>query len=312
MKIYTLTLNPAVDRYAEIDRLRLFSENLLLGGCRYAGGKGLNSARALLAFGCPAEALLVLGEENKEEFLSLLGAGVSVIPIENQGRIRENLTIKSDKGRETRLSFGGFSADEGLLMRVYDALAARGLAGSFLSLAGRMPAGLTCEQLCDFARRLSAAGGRLLLDSRAFSLEMLRAVKPYFVKPNEEEIRALGFPSVFDLPSAAEAAAELSALGCRYAAVSLGERGAVLSSPRGVFAAETPKITPLSTVGAGDSMLAGFLYASSQKMSAEERLRYAMAFGSAACLREGTLPPLKEDILRLLPMIKVGKVLDKA
>lgn len=305
MKIFTVTLSPVIDRYATCERLVPFREHTLRDGGRFAGGKGLNTARALLSYGMPVEPLLVLGRENKAAFLDLVPKELSPLLIETRGRVRENLTLISDAGRETRLSFGAPEVENGILERVYRALSERGLEGAYISLGGKCPHGLSEEALVDFALRLQNGGARLLIDSRSYSREMIEAIKPYFIKPNEEEIEAYGFGAVCDLPSAAEAAKGLCRLGCQNAMVSLGGGGAALSSPEGCFVARAPALIPRSTVGAGDSAIGGFLYASVKGLTAKERLAYAVAFGSAACLTEGTTPPNRADIDKFLATIEV-------
>ena len=228
--------------------------------------------------------------------------------IETEGRVRENLTVIGDGGRETRFSFRAPPADPRVLDRVLSTLSERGLLGSCLSIGGKCPEGLSREALTDFALRLQGAGARLLIDSRSYSREMIEAIKPYFIKPNEEEIEAYGFGRASDLSSAAEAAEGLRRLGCQNAMVSLGEAGAALATPEGCFVAKAPALTPRSTVGAGDSALGGFLYASATGLSPRGQLALAVAFGSAACLTEGTAPPRRADIDALLDKIEVKSI----
>ena len=308
MKIFTVTLSPVIDRYATCESLIPFSEHTLTDGGRFAGGKGLNTARALLAYGMPAEPLLVLGRENKKEFLDLLPRELLPLLIETRGRVRENLTLVSDGGRETRLSFRAPCVEEGILDRVFRGLKERGAKDAYISIGGKCPDGLSRSALVDFALRLQKEGARLLIDSRSYDREMIEAIKPYFIKPNEEEIAAYGFGAVCDLSSAAEAAKGLCLFGCQSAMVSLGGAGAVLASPEGCFVAKAPTLTPRSTVGAGDSAIGGFLYASVKGLGPKERLAFAVSFGSAACLTEGTTPPNRADIDKFLSTIEVESI----
>ncbi len=307
MKIFTVTLSPVIDRYASCESLVPYREHTLTDKGRFAGGKGLNTARALLAYGIPAEALLVLGRENKTDFLGLLPPTLSPIVVETGGFVRENLTLFSDGGRETRLSFRAPRAEEAILERVYRVLAARGLGDAYITIGGKCPDGLSPSALTSFALRLQGEGARLLIDSRSYSREMIEEIKPYFIKPNGEEIEAYGYKA-FDLSSAAEAARGLCRLGCQNAMVSLGGMGAALASAKGCFIARAPSLTPLSTVGAGDSAIGGFLAAIAKRLEEKERLAYAVSFGSAACLTEGTAPPSRHDIEEFLPKIEIESV----
>ena len=117
----------------------------------------------------------------------------------------------------------------------------------------------------------------------------------------------IGHP-VSCLADAVPGARALADAGIANVMVSLGGGGALLVASGHTFLASPPKITPLSTVGAGDSAIAGFLYAASRDESAVDCLRHAVAFGTAACLTEGTNPPRIEDVARLLPDIEVKEI----
>lgn len=308
MKIFTVTLSPVIDRYATTKSLVPYREHTLCDKGRFAGGKGLNTARALLAYGTPVEPLLVLGRENKRDFLALLPRELSPLLVETHGYVRENLTLISDGGKETRLSFRAPSVEEGILDRVHRVLRERGLKDAYITIGGKCPDGLCRSALVDFALGLQKEGARLLIDSRSYDKEMIEAIKPYFIKPNGEEIEAYGFGRIEDLPAAAEAARALCELGCQNAMVSLGDKGAALAFSGGCLVAKAPTLTPKSTVGAGDSAIGGFLFASARGLSQSERLSYAVAFGSAACLTEGTTPPNRADIDRFLANIEIKSI----
>ena len=108
MKIYTLTLSPAYDVHAYTEKLLPFHEHLAEVRSRDAGGKGVNISRALNAVGVQNTALIVLGSENGAEFRAAL-CKMDCVFFEIPGRIRENLTLHTADGRETRISFSGFS-----------------------------------------------------------------------------------------------------------------------------------------------------------------------------------------------------------
>ena len=154
MKIFTVTLSPVIDRYATLESLIPYREHTLTDGGRYAGGKGLNTARALLAYGTPAEPLLVLGRENKAEFLDLVPRELSPLLVQTHGYVRENLTLVSDGGKETRLSFRAPCVEEGILDRVFRVLKERGAKDAYISIGGKCPDGLSRTALVDFALRL--------------------------------------------------------------------------------------------------------------------------------------------------------------
>ena len=303
MKTVTITLNPAFDLHCRLDTFLPHHENLADLTDVSVGGKGINISRALHTNAIESTAIVLLGEENKAAFEALLEReGIRYVGISVPGRIRENITLHETKADETRISFRGFSAGKDALHKVEECLV--GLAaGDVVTLTGRIAEGMAIEDVKAFCRRLATRGIRLVIDSRSFSLPDLLDVKPWLIKPNEEEISAYLEKAVGSFEEVQAAAKALQAKGIENVMVSFGAKGAYLVSPEGEFEATPPKITARSTVGAGDSAIAGFLAAVQENKPAGECLRYAVAYGSAACLTPGTNPPKPEDVKRLLELI---------
>lgn len=301
MNVVTLTLNPAFDIHADAEELKLHHENFARITAREAGGKGINITRAALAGGHPFPSVVVLGEENGADFSdSLKKDGVPFTPLFVPGRIRENLTVHEKSGAETRISFPGFSADASLLDRLTEILGRTLSDGDVLAFGGRAPDGLPIPALVAFLARQKERGIRLVLDSRSLSSDDLKQIRPFLIKPNEEEVASCVGRPVTTLAEAAEAARELQKTVAENVMVSMGALGAVLACGDGVTTVSAPVIRPISTIGAGDSSIAGFLVGLSQDAPLPDCLRSAVAYGSAACLTKGTKPPKKEDIQTFL------------
>lgn len=309
MNIITLTLNPAFDIHADIEHIALYHENIARI-CEYdAGGKGVNISRALCANGVQNVCVAVLGEENGADFLSRIEAqGLFCRAIFVKGRIRENLTFHTNDKKETRISFEGFSADGGLLERVANEISDIVGEGDVVTFTGRLPKGVSGEDAKRFLLDLKRVGARLVIDSRSFTLDDLIELRPWLIKPNEEEIALYVRKEIKTRTDAAREAERLRGFGIENVMISLGSLGAVLACSEGVLFACAPKIEVLSSVGAGDSAIAGFLSAYSEGLPSESRLSRAVAYGSAACIREGTAPPLPKDIAQLLPRIRTDSV----
>ena len=308
MKIITLTLNPAFDVHCRADELALYRENLVEITSRNAGGKGVNISRALAAGEIESRALVVLGDENGDTFLkSLYECGLDVLRIDVRGRIRENITIHGCGG-ETRISFSGFSADGGLLSRVLSVLEEEAEDGFVVTFTGRVPDGIEASFVKEFLLRLKSLGARLVIDSKSVSLSDIVEIKPWLIKPNREEISQYLGREIFSFGEIRKSAEELHCAGVENVMVSLGEKGAMLVSREGSFIAVPKEISPLSTIGAGDSTVAGFMAASCLGRPAAECLKMAVAYGTAACLTEGTLPPRGEDIPVVLSEIKLERI----
>ena len=304
MKTVTLTLNPAYDMHCDIPEFSAGKEHSVKSYLRSVGGKGINITRALLKNGVANMPVLILGEDHADEFKrDMVAEGITEpITITVKGRIRENITVHPSMGKETRISFSGFSVESGILDRVYELIAPE--AGDVVTFTGSLPKGISADEGEAFLAKLKAAGVKLVIDSKSVSLEALRRLKPWLIKPNDEEIAV--YMGELDRDGLIRAAASLHGDGIENAIVSLGAAGAILACDEGIFEAHPPKIEVRSTIGAGDSLIAGFIAADGK--SADERLCLGIAYGSAACMREGTNPPLPEDISEIAAKIEVRKI----
>ena len=298
MQIITLTLAPAYDIHCRCDTFAAEQENLAHILSYDAGGKGVNISRALTVYGVKNKAIVLVGSENGEPFLATIKReGLDYIALSTQGRIRENITLHQEGHKETRISFPGFRAPIEILDKVEGLICELAKdAPTVLTLTGRLPEGIPMPCVKSMLARLHEKGIRTVIDSRSFTLDDLVEVKPYLIKPNEEEIAAYMNREIHSIPEALSTAKELRGCGIANVMISMGAQGAVLASEEGEFTASAPTITPISTIGAGDSSIAGYLAALSRGEKAQTCLRYAIAFGSAACLTEGTKSPRVSDI----------------
>ena len=305
MKIVTLTLSPAFDIHCYAPAFEMYHENLVTVTSRDAGGKGINISRALTQNGVKNEALVVLGKENADEFRAALAAeSLSMQELLVKGRIRENITLHTDGNPETRLSFHGFVADGVLLSRVEEAIGDVD-SDTVITLTGRIPCGVPMSDMQAFLHRLHDKGARIVIDSRSFFLKDLVDARPWLVKPNEEELFAYVWQEVRSFEDALVIARGMHERGIANAMISMGEKGACLACDEGEFIAEPPCVEVRSTVGAGDSAIAGFIAAIAEGKSAPDALRNAVAYGTAACLTEGTQPPRGEDIAWILDKVEL-------
>ena len=297
MKIITLTLNPAFDTHCYIENFKPYYENLARITSFDACGKGVNISRTLNVAGVENTALLILGEENAESFKKRLTEdGVAFCNITVKGKIRENITVHTEGKKETRISFEGFECSGEILSSVSE-LIGDNLNDTVITFTGRAPLGITTQELKSFLSALKNKGAKLVIDSRSFTdISDISEVGPWLIKPNEEEVSMYTDIKITDTESALKAARELYLKGIDNVMISLGGDGAVLYCEKGGFYCPAPKITPLSTVGAGDSSIAGFITAHSLGLPEKDMLFYAVCYGSTACLTEGTAPPRKEDI----------------
>lgn len=306
MKIYTLTLNPAYDVHAFAKNLALNCENLAQIESREAGGKGVNISRALCNGKIPNTAIIVLGKENGDEFKNAISS-MDCVLLEKEGRIRENLTFHLENGTETRISFSGFPVDDGILEEVLDNIVIEN--DTIVTFTGRIPSGVSKDKAKEFLKNLQKQGVRIVLDSKSFTIEDIFEIQPWLIKPNQEEISDYLGCEIETLSQVLEKASVFTEHGIVNTMVTLGEKGAVLLTKEKVYIATCPVIKAISTIGAGDSTIAGFLAGAFAGENASGCLKTAVSFGTAACLTAGTLPPKKDDIEKIYAQICVSDVM---
>lgn len=306
--IYTITLNPAFDLHYQMSHFEAQKENYVDGILCDAGGKGINISRALKVNGTDSTAFVILGEENGASFEAQLRRdGLSYRPIRIPGRIRENITLHPADSRETRISLDTFRVAPQVLDELEQTMLDTCRAGDLLAFAGRNPKGLEKEAVIAFLRRLIERGVRVIVDSNSFTPEDLIRIRPWLIKPNEQEIVSFLGTSVENAQDAASAARELVSRGvAEEVMISMGGDGAVWSDGKDALILSVPKLAhPVSTIGAGDSTLAGVLHATARGLDRETVLRTAVSFGTAACMTAGTLPPRPEDVAAVFDRTRV-------
>ena len=309
MKIITITLNPAFDIHGVCKNFRPFHENLTEITSKDIGGKGINISRALSDNGIENTALVVLGRENANDFKAALSLSkLKTEEIILEGRIRENITIHSSNAPETRISFKGFEADSSLLFKIKSIICDKVDADTVIAFAGSVPTGVSLEDVKEMLSEFKKSGAKIVIDSKSFKMQDLIDCAPWLIKPNDEEIFEYAGREPKNLEDAAKEAEKIRIRGIENVMISLGAKGAVLACSDGCFIAEAPSVSAISTIGAGDSSIAGFLAATQKGLSAKDVLKTAVSYGSAACLTEGTKPPRKDDIEALLKKTIVKQI----
>ena len=188
MKIITVTLNPAFDIHCSCDGFAAGKENLASVTRHDAGGKGVNTSRALAAGGKESRAVVAVGRENGDTYLKQLSAaGVDFTAVPIDGRIRENITVHSSGDAETRISFAGFTADKSLLSKALTAIGETD-GDTIVCFAGKNPQGIDISDIKAFIGKVKASGARVSLDSSSFEIGDIIDVGAWLIKPNEGKI----------------------------------------------------------------------------------------------------------------------------
>lgn len=308
-KIGTITINPAFDLHYFVPGFRAGQENLVERSIVEAGGKGVNTSRALVANGVPNVAYLILGEANGTEFLEQLKRdGLNCRTVMTPGRIRENLTVHPDEGKETRISVNSFEVTEEALAKLEREIFAENLSEEVIVFSGRLPKGISKPRAKKLLAELIRGGAKTAMDSSSFDKQDLLEIRPWLIKPNEQEIVAFLGTAPASLPEAAAAARKLVLDGISETVmITLGGDGAVWSDGKDTCILNIPRLeNPVSTIGAGDSTIGGMLAGAAKGLPTDEMLRLAVSYGTAACMTEGTKPPRPEDVQRVFAQVRTS------
>ncbi|MBC2933418.1 1-phosphofructokinase family hexose kinase [Nocardioides sp. zg-1228] len=302
--ILTLTPNPSIDRTVALDgELTRGQVHRVASVTSQAGGKGVNISRAAVSADIPSIAVVPAAKDDPF-VLELLGAGIDCRPVPPAGDVRVNLTITEPDGTTTKLNSPGAPVLPLHCELMAQAVLVRGGTADWTVLAGSLPAGAPADFYADLVRRLRKVGGRVAVDTSEAPLlalvDALPDAAPDLMKPNGDELASFtgGDPDQLeaDPRAAAAAARRLVERGVGAVLATLGGHGAVLVTPEGAWHAAPPPTTVVSTVGAGDSSLFGYVLGDVRGLSAPERLALAVAYGSAAAGLPGTTIPLPSQL----------------
>ncbi len=297
--IITLTANPSHDRTVTLtEELRRGSVHRAASVTSQAGGKGVNISRASVAAGIPTLAILPAPKDDPF-VLELLAAGIDCRPVTQEGNLRVNITVSEPDGTTTKLNSPGPEMTALTRAAIAETLRLRAGQGDWVVLAGSLPPGAPDEWYADLVTALAGTGARVAVDTSDAPLkalvERLDDTAPHLMKPNGHELASFtghhGDALEDDPLAAAAAARDLVARGVETVLATLGSRGAVLVTADGAWHASPPPTTVVSTVGAGDSSLFGYLLAAIEGRSPADRLALAVAYGSAAAGLPGTTIP---------------------
>jgi 6-phosphofructokinase 2 len=305
-RIATLTLNPSLDVSYEVPQL-IANEKAHASHGRYdPGGNGINVGRALKTLGVPAANYCVLAGEIGL-LVERLVAGLTDDPhtFRVPGESRVGCTIVQKAPRiQYEVSGIGPAVTAEALERVAAGFVS-GCGSGYAVLTGSLPPGVPLDTYARLAQRLKSGGAKAVVDAKPDILKLALEVAPFLIKPNRLELEMLvgrSLPQVGDVVREARA---LQRSGVTHVCVSLGAGGALMVDAEHAYYATAPTVTVRSTVGAGDSLLAGVVAAFAGGRSAQEALRLGVACGSGTATKPGTSLFTLEDVWGQMEEIEV-------
>ena len=296
--IHTLTLNPALDRTIRVRKLTFDDANRVISEERFAAGKGIDVSRAVIELGGATMAFGFVGGyagAELEDRLKLAGVSTDFVHIGSE--TRTNVVISDlETNSITALNARGPQAThveyEQLLKKLKDYKFRPG----FFVISGSAPPGIPIDVYREIVNIAKDNNLKAVLDADGELLKRGLEARPFMIKPNSHELRCLlGFEAqgVKEVESAGQ---KVRAMGVENVLVSMGPDGAVLISEEGSFFAKPPAVEAISPVGAGDSLVAGFVLGLDTGLSFCESLRLGVAAGAACALTPGTELCKYEDV----------------
>ncbi len=287
-KILTLTLNPALDLTVRLAQLEPGAVNRSDTLLTHAAGKGVNVAQVLADLGHDVTVGGFLGADNAQAFEALIARrGFADAFIRVPGETRSNIKIAEQDGRVTDINAPGPFVSEQAQQALLDQLAWIAPGHDAVVVAGSLPRGVSPQWLQDLLEHLKGFGLKVALDTSGEALRAGLKAGPWLIKPNTEELaEALDCPTD-SVAQQAQAAQRLQLQGVQHVVVSHGADGVNWFSPNAALHATPPKVSVASTVGAGDSLLAGMLHGLLSFEAPEQTLRRATAIAAMAVTQIG-------------------------
>lgn len=310
--IVTFTANPSIDKtIALTGPLQRGEVQRAASATEQAAGKGVNVARVIAAAGVDVHAVLPFTDEGfQARLLADRTPGMTVVaPAGPSHHARTNTTITEPDGTTTKLNEPGPTLTQADLDAATAALVGASADAAWVVLSGSLPPGAPDGWYADLAKAVRTPACKVAIDTSDAALDAVLAALPDaafdLIKPNSDELAQLtgGDAAAFeesaaagDLSAIVAAARTLHERGITHVVVTLGGAGAVLVNAKGAWYATAPKITVKSTVGAGDSSVAGFVLADVAGSDPAGCLAHAVAYGSAAASLPGTTLPTPSDV----------------
>jgi 1-phosphofructokinase len=299
--IYTITLNPSIDRTLYLEKLNIGEVNRAEASRIDLAGKGVNVSIALRALGLPSVIMGLAGGMMGQVLVQGLterGLICDFIPI--GGETRSNITVVDRENHvTTKLNEPGPVVSLAEIDQLLERMITLLHPGDICVFCGSLPPGAPVETYARFISAVKSRGAKAILDTSETALALGCATGPDWIKPNVVEAEGLIHSSFSDATHWSERLAGLIAAGPENVLLTLGAEGAVVANADEAWLAVAPPIVASSTVGAGDAALAGAIYAWQQGLTAEDIVHWAVAAGTAAVMQEGTRMPTMNQIRSL-------------
>ncbi|OGI04871.1 MAG: 1-phosphofructokinase [Candidatus Melainabacteria bacterium GWF2_32_7] len=309
--ILSVTLNPSLDYVLQVNNLALEETQRSQGASFYASGKGINVSRMLARFSVQTSSWGFVGGLNGDRLLRILedeGIDSRFIPCNDETRINVIVT-ELPTYKQLRISAKGPNISGEELDKLYKRIKNLPEEIEFVTFGGSLPQGVSSDIYKNLIEIILSKNVKCVLDTSNEPLTLGIQAKPYLIKPNLHELcQIIGTEKLRDLEEIKVAAAQIVKSGVKNVVVSLAKDGAIFVNENKIIHALAPNVEVKSKVGAGDSMVAGLIYAMHRNMSEEDTIIYGIAFGTAAVLTPGTELAYKSDVEKLRGNIEIASI----
>ncbi|HHF2870051.1 TPA: 1-phosphofructokinase [Vibrio diabolicus] len=308
-KVVTITLNPALDLTGSVNELNVGSVSLVQQSNLHAAGKGVNVAKVLSDLGADVTVTGFLGKDNPELFHQLFNdIGVKNEFVEVQGATRINVKLVEANGNVSDINFPGVQVTADEIARFEETLFRLAKTHDYFVLAGSLPGGVTAEQCAAWIKALHQQGKNVLFDSSKAALKSGIEAHPWLIKPNDEELGDF-VGEHLETPEQCQAAAQtLSDKGIENIVVSMGADGVMWLNQGKWLRAQPPRMNVVSTVGAGDTLVAGLCWGHMQLMPKKDLLRFATALSALAVSQVGVGLTSQEELENIKQQTEVSEL----
>ena len=308
--IVTVTMNPAMDKTVEIDRLLPGGLNRIKKVEYDAGGKGINVSKTIKALGSESIATGFLGGNTGKNIEMVLDEkGIRHEFVWVNGETRTNTKVVEENGCVTELNEPGPVIGEKQMDRLIRKILGYAKEGTLFVLSGSVPKGVDPMIYARLILLLHEKGAEVLLDADGELLKNGLSQNPDMIKPNQAELERYALLSRESSEEALlNAARSMREEGVKSVVISMGEDGAVFLLDGYEVRCPALPVKPRSTVGAGDAMVAALAFSWEQKLTGEEAVRLCMAASAGAVTTVGTKPPSRELVNELKQQVIIKGV----
>jgi 6-phosphofructokinase 2 len=302
--ILTVTLNPCIDKSSRVEKMKPESKLRCAEVVNEPGGGGINVSKALQKLEASSVALFPAGGHNGNMLCSLLKEeGIDFHAVDTRVETRENwIVLETSTNNQYRFTFPGREVLEDTVKTLVDQI--RSFAPSFVVASGSLPPGLPDYFYGLIVKNAAAVGAKCIVDTSGPALQALKGKHAFMIKPNIGELCKMLNVDWLDKDEVPDAAQQAIRDGfAEIMVVSMGAMGAWLINSEKRYFVEAPPVEKKSTVGAGDSMVAGITYSLQKGRTLREAIQFGVACGSAATMNDGTQLFKKADAERLYTQI---------